>query len=140
MATPTKQQRIIDACRTNFDQWKADCSGFVKAVAATLGLTLSGQANEIVDKIKKAPWIVLKDGVDAKNKADLGFFVIAGLKDQPFGHVVVVVQGPLAHSKYPTAYWGKLGGIGKKNTTINWAWDEDDRDRVTYACIGLPSQ
>jgi hypothetical protein len=29
-------------------------------------------------------------------------------------HVVVVVDGPLAHGKYPTAYWGSLHGIGKK--------------------------
>jgi hypothetical protein len=140
MASPTAQQSIITACESAFDAWKSDCSGFVKAVASFLGITLSGQANDIVDQIQKAPWTGLQDGVQAKNKADLGFFVIGGLKDQPNGHVVVVVQGPIAHSKYPTAYWGKLGGTGKKNTTINWAWDEHDRDQVIYAFIGLPAK
>jgi hypothetical protein len=138
MPTPTAQQRIIGACESAFNTWKSDCSGFVKAVASSLGTTLSGQANDIVDQIQKAPWSLLQNGIQAKNNADLGFFVIGGLKDHPHGHVVVVVQGPLAHSRYPTAYWGKLGGTGKENTTINWAWNEEDRDRVIYASIALP--
>src|ERR1700693_1601342 len=41
----------------------------------------------------------------------------------PHGHVVVVVAGqPLAHGKYPFAYWGRLGGGGAKDKTVNWAW------------------
>ncbi len=50
------------------------------------------------------------DGAAAKNQADAGLLVIAGLKgaDQanpdPHGHVVVVVSGPLDR-QYPTAYW-----------------------------------
>lgn len=53
------------------------------------------------------------------------------------GHVVVVVSTPagqpLAHDKYPFAYWGRLGGGGMRNQTVNWAWREEDRDNVTYA-------
>ncbi|MET1257375.1 hypothetical protein [Aliikangiella maris] len=60
--------------------------------------------------------------------------VIVGLKAQPHGHVAIVVPGPLAHGKYPTAYWGSLGGVPKKNTTINWSWNKKDRDNVIYAC------
>jgi hypothetical protein len=52
----------------------------------------------------------------------------------PEGHVVVVVPGPLAHGLYPTAYWGSTAaGIQKKNTTVNWAWKKEDRDKVLYA-------
>jgi hypothetical protein len=69
--------------------------------------------------------------------------VIGGLRgDEQFkhsnhGHVVVVIAGPLAHARYPSGYWGRLGGIGAKNETINWAWTEHDRDRVTYAAHDL---
>jgi hypothetical protein len=43
-----------------------------------------------------------------------------------------MVEGPLVHGKYPHAYSGRLGG-GKENETVNWAWREEDRDRVSYA-------
>ena len=140
MADPTPQQKIIDRCEAQFDAHSHDCSGFLKAVASDLGIALTGMADDIVDEIQAAPWTVLADGVTAKAQADLGFFVVGGLKDTPHGHVVVVVQGPLVHEKYPTGYWGRLGATGMKNTTINWAWNKTDRDRVTYACLALPPQ
>jgi hypothetical protein len=125
--------------RFSCQRWSCenDCSGFVKDVAADLGISLKGQANEIVDTIQKKPWTVLKSGAEAKQKAVLGKFVIGGLKDTPHGHVVVVVDGPLAHGKYPTAYWGSLHGIGKKHTTVNWSWNKNDRDKVTYCCVDI---
>ena len=58
------------------------------------------------------------------------------------GHVVVVVKGaPLAHGKYPFAYWGRLGhpedaGVNK---TVNWAWTPAARDEVTYASRSIGS-
>jgi hypothetical protein len=45
----------------------------------------------------------------------------------------VVVAGGLAHNKYPTGYWGRLGGAGERNKTLNYAWKTVDRDKVTYA-------
>jgi hypothetical protein len=136
MSIPTPQQRIINACEAEFAAHISDCSGFVRAVAQDLRAALHGLANEIVDQIHSAPWVVLKDGIEAQKKADAGYFVVGGLKDNPHGHVVVVVQGPLdpSHHKYPTAYWGSLLGSsysGKKKT-VNWAWSAADRDRVTY--------
>jgi len=137
----TPQQQIINTCEAQYEQHIADCSGFAKAVATALGITLEGMANDIVDQIQAAPWTVLADGIAAKSQADAGFFVIGGLKDNPHGHVVVVVQGPIdpAHQKYPTAYWGSLAGKPGKEQTVNWAWDTADRDRVTYAFVPLPS-
>jgi hypothetical protein len=140
MADPTPQQTIIDRCEAQFAAHTGDCSGFFKAVAGDLGIALTGMADDIVDEIQTAPWTVLPDGVAAKIQADLGFFVVGGLKDIPHGHVVVVVAGPLARGKYPTAYWGRLGATGMKNTTINFAWNPADRDRVTYAFLALPAQ
>lgn len=139
----TPQQQIINACEAEFQQHIADCSGFAKAVAGNLGISLTGMANDIVDQIQAAPWTLLADGIAAKAQADAGSFVIGGLKDTPHGHVVVVVQGPIdpAHQKYPTAYWGSIRGaqFAAKDKTVNWAWDAADRDRVIYAYVPLPS-
>ena len=137
----SSQQQIINACEAQYEQHIGDCSGFAKAVATALGITLGGMANDIVDQIQAAPWTVLADGIAAKSQADAGNFVIGGLKDNPHGHVVVVVQGPIdpTHQKYPTAYWGSLAGKPGKDQTVNWAWASADRDRVTYAFVPLPS-
>lgn len=124
--------RVVAACEKWWDQYRGDCSGFAKAVAQELGVALTGMANNIVGEIQTAPWSLLASGVDAAQKASLGL-VIGGLVDEPHGHVVVVVPGPLAHGKYPSAYWGMLNGVGKKNAGINWAWDAQHRDKVIYA-------
>jgi hypothetical protein len=143
-------QRIIDLCEANWDAHKSDCSGFVKAVASALQVTTFAEgddADAVVDKLRAAvaagageDWTALApgDGPGAKAKADAGCLVIGGLKgadqanpDPQHGHVVVVVCGPLDR-QYPTAYWGQLGGIGKKAMTINYAWRAGDRDRVAY--------
>lgn len=130
---------IVQACESDWEAHKNDCSGFLKAVAHDIGIVLTGQANDIVDHIANSPWTSLDhDGVAAKTKAELGLFVVAGLKDTPNGHVVVITPGPLAHDKYPTGYWGKLHGVGQKNATINWAWNAEDRDKVVYAFIPVP--
>lgn len=143
MPVTTPQQQIINACEAEFQNHIADCSGFAKAVAASLGITLTGMANDIVDQIQNSTWTVLADGIAAKAQADGGHFVVGGLKDNPHGHVVVVVQGPLdsVHDKYPTAYWGSIRGpqFAAKDKTVNWAWDAADRDRVIYAWVPLPS-
>lgn len=137
---PTAQD-IIDACEAEWDAHKSDCSGFAKAVANRLGIALTGMANDIVDEIQTAPWSPLADGPAAAQAAAEGRLVIAGLKGaeqsvpDAHGHVVVVVQGSLAHGLYPSAYWGRLGSVGKKNTTLNWAWREGDRDHLVYGAI-----
>jgi hypothetical protein len=126
-------KQVTEACDKWWDTYKADCSGFAKAVAKEVGVPLSGQANDIVVAMQKDPWKPLASGKEAKDYAELGFFVLGGLKATPNGHVVVVVKGPLNREKYPTAYWGRLGGTGKKATTINWSWASTDRDKVSYA-------
>ncbi|MGO9517973.1 MAG: hypothetical protein ACLPND_13085 [Candidatus Korobacteraceae bacterium] len=139
-------QQIIAVCEANWDAHKFDCSGFVKAVATALNVTTftpDDNANDIVDKLHAAgDWVALPtgDGAAAKEQADAGLLVIAGLEgaDQVIpdehGHVVVVVTGPLdaAHHQYPTAYWGSLAGHPAKAQTINFAWRAVDRDKVGY--------
>jgi hypothetical protein len=132
--------RVSEACEACFDAHAGDCSGFVRAVASQLGVQLHGLANEIVDTIRDGDdWTPLPDGIAAAQAAAAGKLVIGGLKGSeqarpdPHGHVVVVVTGPRAHDAYPSAYWGRLGGTGDKDKTINWAWNAEDRDKVSYA-------
>ena len=127
----TNPDRVIAACEKEWDSNKSDCSKFVRAVGADLGIHLTGLANDIVRYVR-ANWRAAADGPAAANFAANGMFVIGGLEHEPHGHVVVVVPGPLNRNKYPTAYWGQLGGVGKKCATINWAWAAGDRDRVEY--------
>jgi hypothetical protein len=137
--------RVKDACEANFEAHHADCSGFAKAVTGQLGVTLTGVADQIVDMLRAGgDWKLLANGVEAANSALVGNLVIGGLKGDEqahpnaHGHVVVVVAGALAHGAYPSAYWGKLGGSGAKDQTINFAWNSEDRDNVTYAEHELP--
>ncbi len=132
--------QIIDRCEAVWDANKSDCNAFAKAVASGFSVALNGQANDIVDQINsEAGWSRLTDGAAAKVAADQGKLVIGGLKGGDMtppaahGHVVVVISGALASGKYPTAYWGQLNGVGRKNTTINYAWKAVDRDKVNYA-------
>jgi hypothetical protein len=132
--------KIETACIAEFPAHSGDCSGFVKAVGASVGVTITGQANEIVDALQAGgDWVKLAGGPAAQAAAKAGKLVVGGLRGgeqaQPddHGHVVVVVDGPLNRNLYPTAYWGKLNGVGAQKTTINWAWTEQDRDKVTYA-------
>jgi hypothetical protein len=134
---------IIAECEKAFPANKADCSAFVRAVSDAFGVQLTGLANQIVDQIRGAGWRRLADGRAAETAADSGEFVIGGLKGteqsvpSEHGHVVVVVSGPLdpVHHAYPMAYWGRLGGGGKKNTPVTFAWRAADRDHVTYAAV-----
>jgi hypothetical protein len=135
---------VREACEASFDAHKGDCSGFARAVASALGVPLQGIADQIVETLRTGQgWSPLPNGVAAAQSAHNGKLVIAGLKGSeqarpdPHGHVVVVVDGPLAHNRYPSGYWGKLGGTGAKNTTINFAWTVDDRDQVSYAAHDL---
>ncbi len=128
-------QTIISACEAEWDAWKSDCSGFAKAVAGKIGIALSGQANDIVANLKVSPdWENLgTTPAAATAKATQGFFVIGGLKQSPNGHVVVVVKS--ASELHPVAYWGRLGGTGRKKTTINWSWNRNDLSQVEFFAI-----
>jgi hypothetical protein len=136
--------RVTAACVACYAAHQGDCSGFARAVAAQLGVTLSGIADEIVDTLRTSPeWTPLANGVAAVQNAENGNLVIAGLKGaeqavpNAHGHVVVVVAGPLAHDAYPTAYWGSLAGQPGQDQTLNYAWTAADRDRVSYAAHAL---
>lgn len=143
----TDPQTIINACEDKYEANKNDCNAFLKAVATELGVTTfqaGDDADAIVQRmIDSADWKGVADGPKAKEAADAGSFVIAGLKGadhtppRTHGHVAVVVKGPLAQSKYPTAYWGSLGGSPGRNKTLNFSWSTADRDNVEYYSMKL---
>ncbi len=140
----TMTDRVQAACDSCFDAHRGDCSGFVRAVGATLGVPVAGTANDMVALLRNGgAWRLLEDGVAAAASAASGKLVVGGLRGDEqaehsnHGHVVVVVDGPLAHARYPTAYWGSLGGTPAKFETVNWAWTDRDRDRVSYAAHDL---
>lgn len=128
-----KEKNIIEICNLLWDKHKDDCSRFVRAVVKAWGAQISGNANMIVESIQKTPWKVLESGIIAKKMVEENNLVIGGLAAPGHGHVVIIVPGDLNRAKYPTAYWGKLGSVGKKKTTINWAWSSSDRDKVIYS-------
>ena len=127
--------QIISFCESEWDAWKSDCSGFVKAVAKDIGVSLTGQANSIIDFLdSSAMWENLgADSQKAIKYASQGYFVIGGLNSTPNGHVVVVVKSP--PQNYPVAYWGRLGGTGRKNATINWSWSHADLPNVHFYAV-----
>jgi hypothetical protein len=135
---------VRDACEACFAANANNCSGFAKAVSDQVGVALTGLANDMVDTIRDNPaWSPLADGVAAAQAAAAGKLVVGGLRGDEqthpdaHGHVVVVVAAApgqqLAHGKYPFAYWGRLGGGGMRDQTVNWAWRAEDRDNVSYA-------
>jgi formylmethanofuran dehydrogenase subunit C len=141
---------IIEACKqarnatANVDH----CNMFVLDVAARCGITLHGNADQILGQTSGAGWRRLgNDGVAAGAAAANGDLVVGGMTSEALGgahgHVVIVVKGPLNRDKYPTAYWGSEnpsirqdGGLGK---TINFSFTPDDRDKVLYASHPVPS-
>jgi hypothetical protein len=136
--------RVRDACEMCFEAHRNDCSGFAHAVAEELGIAIAGLANDMVDILRAGgDWVLLADGPAAAQAAGNGKLVIAGLKGSEqsvpnaHGHVVVVIGGPLAHDRYPPAYWGSLGGTPGHDQTLNFAWTAADRDRVSYAAHEL---
>ena len=145
-------QKVIKSCESNWDANKADCSKVCQnrgRRVESCTIPADSNADKIVEYLETSKdWTSLPkgDGNKAKTEADGGKFVIGGMKAkdlmpaQKHGHVLVVVSGPLdpTHKKYPTAYWGTLGGEGKKKSTVNYAFRKEDRDRVEYFSRTLP--
>ncbi|MDR3636954.1 MAG: hypothetical protein P4L84_24325 [Isosphaeraceae bacterium] len=133
-------QAVIDACMENWEAHQSDCSGFVKAVAAELRVPMPNvNADQLIDFLATSTeWqeFTAGDGVAAEEAATEGMLVIGGLKSRDLGdahgHVVVVLWGELARGKYPRASWGSLGKHQRRDSSVNYAFDEDARDNVRY--------
>jgi hypothetical protein len=125
----------------NADNCQANCSGYLKQVAAKLAVPLPDkQANELVDTLSTTGgWQQL--GNDARKASDLagqGCFVVAGLKEAGHGHVAVVVPG-WAPQGFPMGYWGSLRGVASAgaNKSLTWAWTRPDLALVCYFALPM---
>jgi hypothetical protein len=125
-------QRITKVCEASFDAQKGDGLGFVGAVYANLkGSTPPTPAALRAALTKTA----LHDSAEAKTKAANGSLVVANYQDD----WAIVVAAPAAdNSRFPTAYWGKKGGIGKKNMHLSALFSCGDFDNVKYYEVSLP--
>lgn len=135
----TGQERIIKACEKHWNAHRSNCSGFVKAVAKEIDILFPHpemNANQIIDYISSwstGSWWEIGSSKEAGTRADEGYFVLACLKSEPNGHVAIVTSGHQpAHDKYPRGYWGSLNSVGKKNETMNYSFNKNDRDKATY--------
>lgn len=136
MADPTN--KVVDACKKSYAAWKDDCSGFVRAVAKELGITLEGNADSIVSSIS-IYWTPVTDAAQAVQLAEKGTLVIGGLKSsqhtpsRSHGHVVVVVPGAMYQGKYPIVWGGSIGSAASQGTkSVGEVWNRADRDNVKY--------
>lgn len=139
----TNSYPIVSICaailKANVHNCQADCSGYLKQVAAHLGVILPNLlANGIVDYLDAAAdWTTL--GNDAKRASELaseGYFVVAGLREGGHGHVVVVVPG-WSPQGFPMGYWGSLRGaqFAGWNASLSAAWTHPDLALVSYFAV-----
>lgn len=144
---PTADQ-LKSACTAGRTKFPADCSGAVKHIAFQLGSALpSLNANQLVDYFNEAKngWTVV-DETRAQTLADAGNLVIAGKRDSPNGHLVVVYPGgkkasggyaytdkksgksmmAANHGQYPRACSSSLGGwpgaVSEGDKTVFDSW------------------
>jgi predicted transcriptional regulator len=128
--------RLVDACCEAYDNPAFQpkdgvtyCNQAVQYVAEKMNYTRfnSKLANQIVQLMEEAEeWreIPIKE---AQINANQGRFVVAGLEENPHGHVVVVRPGLMGTS----GKWGiqvpKVLNVGKENFIakgLNWAFRE----------------
>ena len=65
--------QVTIACEKEFPRHSADCSGFVRAVCADLGVAVTGLANDIVNTIRAGgAWTRLADGGGAAGPSGRG--------------------------------------------------------------------
>ena len=147
---PTGANKVRAACIQAFPRNTGDCSGFVKAVAKLLQVTVNqGNADAIVASLSSGGWTLLSGGAAAAAAAAAGQFVVGGLigshQTVPahHGHVVVVVAGPVIDGN-PTAYWGSLGGLAGSYVCVGAhartdCWTRADLPKVIYAAMAVTS-
>lgn len=140
LATPNPIVTICDAVfRANAHNCQADCSGYLKQVAAQLAVVLPNvQANGLVDFLASAAgWTQLdNDARQASDLASQGCFVVAGLKEAGHGHVAVVVPG-WSPQGFPMGFWGSIRGaaFAGANASLTRAWTREDLAKVSYFAI-----
>lgn len=154
----TRRHRVLLACEKcwpltgpNALPNKADCSGFVVSVARELGITLSGDANEIFNALQRRPWSVIGIGESAAATAAVaatnGKFVVAAWRNPTggSGHVAVIIDTNQSHKTVAfqgraRAYWGTLGAVGMKYAMHTDSFGTQKRPAVIYSAHDISAQ
>jgi hypothetical protein len=142
--------KVVAACKKSWNEsWlpglvnSDNCSGFFKSVARNLNMrdVPDVQADDLAEYFRTF-WLTLKSdtpGVEARQKARDGHLVVAALKsdehspERKQGHVAVIVDGDLYHSKYPTCWCGSTGAAQSQGElSVGEVWNRKDRDKVGY--------
>ena len=138
-------QSIVDQCKKAWEgefvkglKNRDNCSGFVKAVAKGLGIPLSETANAdgLMDEIS-TKWTAIASGKEAAHQAEVGKFVLAGLKSgnhnpvRNNGHVCIVIAGGLYERSTP---WCGVAAPAQRRARAQSRWA-----RYGTAVIGMPS-
>lgn len=154
-AMPSSDARLLDQCQRSWSEEfipglrnSGNCSGFLKSVAAGLGVKLPGELNAdgLVAHLERH-WRPLPSGEAAAAQAAAGWLVVAGLASlrhtppRRNGHVAIVVAGPLYRGKYPRVWCGSLGGAQSRGEkSVGEVWNRTDRDAVSYHACALSPQ
>ncbi len=127
---------------------RSDCSGFVKAVMAELGLAspFLGDANAMYDAVAaSADWNLIGSGGNASRIAGIsaneGRFVLALWKNPKGGHGhVSIVVGDMSNTLKRQriegnvmGYWGQFGGDGFKFEKLTQSYGASKLIQVRYA-------
>jgi hypothetical protein len=141
MSTPqTPLDKLLAACQDNYAANQKNCSGFLRAVARTLGKQLFGVTADEQTDFVRGHWMPVTVA-EAVKWAGRGSLVVACQKGpehvppQHHGHVAIVVPGPLYHGTYPMCWCGSLGSgthYSNGNQSVGQVWGTASRDLVTY--------
>lgn len=146
--------RIEETCKAVWGEsgpqgpYKNACNFYVIEVAHRLGFSLSGVADQLIDKIQASPWQRLADGPAARAAAQQGKLVIAGVKSAVYdpprteGHVTIVTPGDMNPAGWaPAGYWGStdptIRDLGGSGLPISRCFTAAVKDRIVYACRDL---
>jgi len=144
-----RRSRIIAACTKHWPGQTHDCSGFVRAVAADLGVTLTGQANQIYDQIHQRPWTAIGTGNNTTAVAGLsaaeGNFVVGASRGADNGHVAIIVDYQNAFASYPAderntaiGFWGSMRSVGGRDyTKITESWGTATMEGTYFAYLDI---
>ncbi len=132
-----QRKKIIDVAEVEFDDNSNACNKFLVAVAKGLGVHLpEGRfANDLFDHMSaSSEWLLLGKGHQAMSKAVEhalnGGFVVAATKENPNGHVAIIVG--VTDDGTPIAYWGMLGGVGQKKGQLSYSWARSKFPNISY--------
>ncbi|MFV3126209.1 hypothetical protein [Niveispirillum sp. KHB5.9] len=130
--------------------YKDACNYFLIEVAHRLGISLSGTADQITDRLKQdgSGWARLSDGVAARDAARLGKLVVAGILSTDYqpprrnGHLAVVTGGDMNPAGWaPAGYWGSLdpqiAKDGGRGAPISLCFAADVKQKIIYRCIQI---